>query len=128
MADRKLVHNVSNWEDLLHMSDPRATESSNVTAESPLHLYLNRRELTKIIESSMRCIEANAPTLDTTPAAKADTAFLLDQRAKFLVWLQAQQGDTVYVSLHPHTIYELVEPAAAEDADESPAPPEPWQD
>ena len=45
MADR-VVHRVANWEDLLKMSDPLAIKSSNVTAESPLHIYLNPDLLT----------------------------------------------------------------------------------
>jgi hypothetical protein len=82
------------------MSDPLAIKSSNVTAESPIHIYLNRRELIATIKNSVKCIEANAPTLDTTPAAVADTVHLLTQRAQFLTWLRAQDGDKLYAALY----------------------------
>ena len=114
MAGR-VVHRVAKWEDLLTMSDPLAEQSSNVTAEHPIHLYLNRKALIKTITGSVAAIEANRGTLDTTSAAAADTVRLLEQRAKFLVWLRAQAGDTVYVSLHPTSIYEVV---MEEDADD----------
>jgi hypothetical protein len=107
MADR-VFHRVANWEDLLKMSDPLAIKSSNVTAESPIHIYLNRRELIATIQNSVKCIEANAPTLDTTPAAVADTVHLLTQRKQFLTWLRAQNGDNLYVALYPHSEFELV--------------------
>jgi len=107
-------------------SDPIAVQSSTVTAESPLHLYLGRRDLIKTIEASVKCIKANAPSLDTTPAAKADTVHLLTQRAEFLVWLRAQEGDNVYISLHPVTEYVLADEAGTE-VKEPPTPTE-WQD
>lgn len=132
MADRKIVHSVANWEDLLTMRDPRAEESSNVTAENPIHIYLNRKALIKTIVASVKAIESNRAAMDTSPAAVADTIHLLDQRRKFLVWLRAQYEDTVYVSLHPQTIYEVIDQVEeAEDKPEAEAEPEdqePWQE